>query len=579
MLQRNFKISVAATLLLAATLFLRAQNPLAIPPLLTGDTIDLDIQSGTQVFYPPIATPTFGINGTWMAPTIAVNKGDSVLLRVTNHLNTSTTIHWHGLHVPAHADGGPHQPISVGATWDPAFKILNPAGTYWYHPHGEGKTDRHVSKGIAGFFLVHDSSESSLGLPMTYGVDDFPVVVQSKAFDVLQQIAVATNNDTAIFVNGTLHPYLDAPAQVVRLRLLNGSSMRSYIFGFQGDMPFSIIAGDGGLRDSVLTATRIRMSPGERVDILLDLSGLQGQTVTLRNFGSALHTGIYGSAVVGIGPAMIPDYALNPLNGLDYDILPIHVVAPTANPVTSLPTALVPAQVYDTTTLAAVRTLMLSPMLPNDSSTLAEGPFGINGVQFSMDSINITTYLGNVERWHLVNTTLVAHPFHIHDMQFDVVAVNGGPVPAFLKGRKDVVLVMAGESVDFVTRFEDFADPMVPYMYHCHLLHHEDEGMMGSFLVLDTVGVGVDAFDLSHISVKAYPNPSAAGFTLQYEGAATITSASVVNALGQKQDLPALIGRGGHFETALELGEGARGIYLLRLVAGGRAVSMALVRQ
>lgn len=570
---------VAAQLMLAATCFLAAQQPLAIPPLLTGDTIDLDIQSGSQVFYPPMVTPTFGINGTWMAPTIAVEKGDTVTLRVTNHLNASTTIHWHGLHVPAHHDGGPHQSIAVGTTWSPRFAIMNTAATFWYHPHGEGKTDRHVSKGIAGFFLVHDSTEALLGLPRTYGVDDFPIVVQSKAFDVLQQIAVATNNDTAIFVNGTLNPYLDVPAQVVRLRLLNGSSMRSYLFGFAGDLPFKMIACDGGLLDSALTRTRIRMSPGERVDILLDFSGMQGQTVTLRNFGSALPDGIYGAATVGTGQAVIPDYALNPRNGADYDILPLHVVAPTANPVTSLPTQLVALPHYDVQQLDAVRTIALQPMLPNDSSTLAEGPFGINGVQFDIDTINIRTYLGNLERWHLVNTTLVAHPFHIHDVQFEVESVNGNPTPDFLRGKKDVVLVMPGEYVDVLTRFEDFADPMVPYMYHCHLLHHEDEGMMGSFLVLDTLATSAHFAQLEQIDLQAYPNPTQHNWLIALQSRSKIQSAILVNAWGQAVADLGLTGSSGSISAIVPADELAQGIYFLRVQSAQGLGTLRLVKE
>lgn len=164
-----------------------AQNPLQIPVSLTGTTFNLTVQSGTQNFYTGISTPTYGINGTFLAPTIIVNKGDSITLNVLNNLNVRTTRHWHGLHVAAKDDGGPHQSIAPGEL-SPSFKIRNNASTYWYHPHGEGQIDIQVCKGIAGFFIVHDAVENALAIPQTYNVDDFPIVIQTKEFDVLKQL-------------------------------------------------------------------------------------------------------------------------------------------------------------------------------------------------------------------------------------------------------------------------------------------------------------------------------------------------------------------------------------------------------
>lgn len=136
------------------------------------------------------------------------------------------------------------------------------------------------------------------------------------------------------------------------------------------------------------------------------------------------------------------------------------------------------------------------------------GPFNINGAHFDMNTINVTTYLNNGEKWHIKNNTGIAHPFHIHDVQFNILNVNGGTVPEYLKGKKDVVLVMPQQYVEIVTRFEDFADDNIPYMYHCHLLHHEDDGMMGSFRVMDTTNNGISALSLGIDGLKIYPNPA-----------------------------------------------------------------------
>ena len=164
-------------------------------------------------------------------------------MNVSNNLpgTLKTTMHWHGLHVPSKYDGGPHQIINNGSTWSPKFKIMNDAGTYWYHPHGANQTDLQVSKGIAGMIIVKDNVEASLTLPRTYGTDDFPLIVQTKSFDVLNQIAISTAYDTVPMVNGTVKPYLDVPAQVIRFRLLNGASDRSFMFGFSNNMAFLLV--------------------------------------------------------------------------------------------------------------------------------------------------------------------------------------------------------------------------------------------------------------------------------------------------------------------------------------------------
>ena len=509
-LPKHFLSAVA--IIVAAADSLCAQNALFIPPAITGTVFNLNIQNGTTQFYPGINTPTYGINGALLAPTLIVNKGDWVTMNVTNSLTgngNSTTIHWHGMHVPAMYDGGPHQIIAQGTTWSPHFQILNSAATYWYHPHGQGKTDLHVSKGIAGMIIVKDSAEAALTLPRTYGVDDFPIIVQSKAFDVLHQIAVSTESDTAVMVNGTVHPYLNVPSQVIRLRLLNGSSLRTYLLGFTGNQSFKIIASDDGLLDSAITATRIRISPGERYEILIDLQGMNGQTIQLKNFGSELPNGIYGAATVGVGGDTIPYYSDNFLNGADYDILQLNVGAQSASPVLTTPTSLTNNVKWNPSSANITRTFYLEADSVNQK---AEGPFNMNGKKFDMDSINEFTHLNDIEIWTWVNHTLVAHPIHIHDMHFFILDTNGNLPPPFESGKKDVVLVMPGDSLSFITRFEDFADNVTPYMFHCHLLHHEDDGMMGSFIVLDTASA---VTEIENHDWKIFPNPASDKLIIQ----------------------------------------------------------------
>jgi len=486
----------------------KTQNPLLIPPVLTGTNFDLTVQNGTTEFFPGINTPTFGINGNILGPTLIVNKWDSVTINVTNNLTgtgNSTTMHWHGLHVPAHADGGPHQIILQGATWSPQFQILNNASTFWYHPHGEGKTDLQVSKGLAGFIIVKDSAEAELELPRTYGVDDFPLVVQSKAFDVLNQIAISTEEDTLICVNGTVDPYLDAPAQIIRLRLLNGSSMRGYNFGLSNDQQFVLIGTDGGLLNNPVPLSRILLGPGERAEILVDLQTLEGQTIYLKSYSSELENGIYGAeTVTGMMGGEIPSYDLNPLNGADFEILQINVIEQTIDPVTTIPDILVSNMAF--TEYDNTRVFNLQPDEMMDPEGQVMGPFNINGEHFDIMTINHTVYLNDTELWRIVNNTGIAHPFHIHDIQFTIDNINGAPVPAHLQGLKDVVLVMPMQYVEVITKFENFADDEIPYMYHCHMLHHEDDGMMGSFRVIDTTETSITEYIGSDVQI--FPNPA-----------------------------------------------------------------------
>jgi blue copper oxidase len=565
---------VALLFLFIICLDLRAQNPLFIPPTISGTTFNLNIQNGVTQFWTSINTPTFGINGNILAPTLILNKWDWVTMNVTNSLTgfgNSTTIHWHGLHVPALADGGPHQIIAQSTTWSPTFQILNPAGTFWYHPHGENKTDLHVSKGIAGMIIIRDSAEAALTLPRTYGVDDFPVIVQSKAFDILNQIAIATEMDTAIMVNGVVNPYLNAPAQVIRLRLLNGSSSRTYNFGFTANRPFKMIATDAGLIDSSLTLTRLMLGPGERAEILLDLLGEQGNTIFLNSYSSEMPNGIYGAATVtGMMGGTIPGYDQNPLNGADFGILQINVVAQTVNPVTTMPVTLVANNPWTGFTVS--RNFQLQPDTLMNAQAQVAGPFNINGVHFDMNTINETVYLNTTEKWRITNQTGIAHPFHIHDIFFYILNVNGGPVPNYLRGKKDVVLVKPNQYVEFVTKFEDFANDTVPYMYHCHLLHHEDEGMMGSFRVIDTTTAGIAGI-LQQNDFLVYPNP---GYDFLKIAVTDnhITSIVILNSIGGKVYEAETLRN-----AQLDIAAFPTGIYFIKLIADNAIYTSKFIKR
>jgi blue copper oxidase len=478
-----------------------SQNPLFIPDTLSGKTFNLKAQKATKVFFTGFNTTTFGYNGAFLGPTLIMNKGDSVILNVTNNLPVDvTSVHWHGFHIPAKEDGSPFQPIAVGKTWSPSFKIRNNAGTYWYHPHIHPKSEIQIMKGLAGMIIIRDSAEATYKLPRTYNKDDFPIIVQTRIFDFFHQIATATHEDSVLMVNGTMNPYLKVPKQVVRFRLLNASADRSYNFGLSTNANFYVIASDGGLLEQPYKTKRIALSVGERAEILVDFTNDSiGQQTYLMSYASELPRGVIGADSVGTSTLKIQDgYYQNPLNGLDFNLVRLDVIAPTTNAITTIPTTFAPIKSFSSV-VNANRTIIFYPdTITSGKQGYVDGPFLFNGKTFNMDSVNIITYLNNTEIWTLENKTMVAHPFHIHDIQFLVLDINGLPPPPELKGYKDVVLVKPNEKVRFITKFDNFASDSIPYMYHCHLLHHEDDGMMGSFLVLDTTGTPTSVPDLEN---------------------------------------------------------------------------------
>jgi len=505
----------ALLLTFAVVVLASAQNQLYIPDTLSGTNIELHLQHGTFQFFEGELTATKGANGNILGPTLILNKGDFVNFTVNNQLDDPTTIHWHGLHVAPENDGGPHTPIPANTSWTPSFTILDRAATYWYHPHLHHLTNRHVTLGIAGLIIIRDEDEAGLLLPRTYGLDDIPLIVQTKDFDTDNQIIVTTNNDDVVMVNATINPFVDLPAQVVRLRILNGASQRVFNFGLSNQQSFYQIASDAGLLSAPYETSTVKLAPGERAEILVDFSGMEGQTIFLKSFASALPNGIYGAINPGIGPGMVlTGYHPNPLNGNDFDVLQLNIVNQSDNPVSTIPTSLVQVTPYNESDFDEIRRFTFNPvtMGPNQLN----GHFWINNAPFNMHVINITIPLDNIEIWEIENQTAIAHPFHIHNVPFYILDRNGVPPLPNELGRKDVVLVNPMESVRFITKFTDFANPDVPYMYHCHMLNHEDDGMMGQFIVVDD-GTSTENFNQIN-SLQVFPNPFTSEFEVLLQG-------------------------------------------------------------
>ncbi|MFC7490900.1 MULTISPECIES: multicopper oxidase family protein [unclassified Knoellia] len=435
-------------------------RPLAIPPLAASTvdaqgvrTFDLSMQAGESDLGRGAPTPTWGFNGSFLGPTLRATRGEQVRVNVANRLDETSTVHWHGMHLPAAMDGGPHQPIAPGARWSPHWQVDQPAATLWYHPHPHGETAKHVYRGLAGMFIVDDERE--IALPKVYGVDDIPVLVQDKAFDgsklddthgLFQSAGIL--GDT-VLVNGTPGPFLDVTTERVRLRVLNGSNARVYRFHFDDNRAYAVVATDGGLLPAPVEARELLLSPGERAEIVVDVR--PGDRTVLRST-----------------PPFIES---NRFTG-DKDRLDILELrgASTLRPSPALPATLAPAPDLADDTVGATRQISL-------------GGSNTNFGKMDLERVDVVSRLDTTEAWDVTNSDGQVHNFHIHDLQFQVIRYAGGPPPAVLAGWKDTILIAPNESVELRMRFTDFADAESPYMFHCHLLRHEDQGLMGQFVV------------------------------------------------------------------------------------------------
>ncbi|HET8993198.1 MAG TPA: multicopper oxidase domain-containing protein [Rhodococcus sp. (in: high G+C Gram-positive bacteria)] len=450
-------------------------RPLKIPPLAQSTVsddgtrvFDLAMQRGTSDLGHGPDTETWGVNGDYLGPTLRADRGENVRVNVTNDVGETSTLHWHGMHLPAAMDGGPHQTVEPGTTWSPHWTIDQPASTLWYHPHLHGSTASHVYRGLAGMFLVDE--QDGPALPGEYGVDDIPVIVQDKKFDGNQldeDGAIFANVGTLgdeILVNGTPGPFLDVTTERVRLRLLNASNARIYNFSFDTGLPFRLIGTDGGLLEAPVALRSLQLSPGERAEIVVEAPA--GTRNVLRSTPPDLRADFWQTRFSGGDDSV--------------DVLELRAAA-TLEANESVPDRL--------TTLEDLGEATVTRTFDLTSTT------EINSREMDMTRIDEVVVAGTTELWEINNVSGMIHNFHIHDVQFQVVEATGMPADhPTLTGRKDTVYVPPGTTVRLLMRFDDHTDPNVPYMYHCHVLRHEDDGMMGQFVVVgaeevDQVGV------------------------------------------------------------------------------------------
>jgi FtsP/CotA-like multicopper oxidase with cupredoxin domain len=446
---------------------------LPVPPLLDARAargpVELVAQAGQSEFLPGRSSATAGYNGAYLGPTLRVHSGDDVRFDVTNRLQEETTVHWHGLLVPSEVDGGPHNAIAPGARWRPTVPVRQPAATAWYHAHPHGRTGAQVYSGLAGMLIVTDAQEQALGLPSRYGVDDLPIVLQDKLFDREQRLVYPLTHMTAmhgmhgnvLLVNGAAQPVAQVPAGPVRLRLLNAGNARLFDIAFDDGRAFHWIASEGGLLREPVALKRLSLAAGQRAEILVDFSDRRP------------------ARMLNLVPAQ---QRTQPVMRF------VPQGAPAAAP--ALPAKL--AQWDSKAPAQAVR----RRRIVLGSGGMGRGMGGgmgmggmashamhvIDGKPFDMGRIDQRVRLGDVEIWEVgVDGMVMMHPFHIHGVHFEVLRRGGQEPVVEDQGRRDTVIV--DEPVELLVHFTQPASERAPFMYHCHILEHEDAGMMGQFTV------------------------------------------------------------------------------------------------
>ncbi|GAA2095997.1 hypothetical protein GCM10009823_15920 [Brevibacterium salitolerans] len=489
---------------------------LPIPPLLEPDAdgrFELTAMTGTTEFLPGVASDTWGYNGAHLGPTLRLARGRSYEAVLTNDTDEDTTFHWHGLLVPAHADGGPHHPLEPGASQTIAFTPDQPSATLWYHPHPHEKTSDQVRRGLAGMILLEDPDEHAPGtapegsapsaaeapsalpaartaLPHEYGVDDIPVIIQDlRVTEDGELLGHNFGSDVGmlgetVLANGAPDAVLTTDRAVLRLRLLNGSLGRSYGLQLDSGDPLTVIGSDGGLLPEPVEVASVTLSPAERAEVLVEVPeagvALVSRSPDLGNVADPegvggtdeftilrIRRGAEGAASAGTAEGHGGgSSAATSANG-------------SAGTATTGPASI------SALGLPAVLAELPEPVDGGQQRSFNLRGRQINGASMDMERIDAAMSSHAPEVWLLTNLDSAPHNFHVHNAQFRILDVAGqAPAPEFA-GWKDTVYLRPQEAVRIavVMPHHEDDDGSLPYMYHCHLMLHEDDGMMGQFTV------------------------------------------------------------------------------------------------
>ena len=402
---------------------------------------------------PGRSTDVFAYNGQVPGPTLEFREGDRVVIHFRNNLPETSTIHWHGLHIPASADGSPLNPVKPGGTYDYKFTLLpGSAGTYWYHPHPDHRTGHQVAKGLYGALIIRAADDPLPSIPekvlvlsdnrfLTTGEVDLPHHDSPDA-----QIDEENGREgDVLFVNGHVMPTLSIKSgETQRWRVVNASAARVFRLALGGH-EFLHVGTDGGLFERPVPVKEILLANGERAELLVRGTGAPGSRATLQTLP-------YDRYVIQTRPKQwdVPRDLLTLQYTEDAPVTPV-----------ALPTTLRHVPVLDTAKATATHVIVLGQGL-------------INSKTMDMRRVDERGRLGATEIWQIENIVGMDHSFHLHGFQFQVIDRNGVPEP--FRAWKDIVNVPKHETLRFIVRYDDYPGR---WMYHCHILDHEDHGMMG----------------------------------------------------------------------------------------------------
>lgn len=532
-LKYSVALGVASALPLWSRSVFAADRPaLPIPDLLTADAsnrMQLVVQAGKSSFAGKTAT-TWGYNGNLLGPAVKLNKGQSVTVDIHNQLAEETTLHWHGLEIPGEVDGGPQGIIPAGGKRSVTFTPDQRAATCWFHPHQHGKTGRQVAMGLAGLVLIEDEEIRKLMLPKQWGIDDVPVIIQDKQFSADGQVdyqldimtaAVGWFGDT-LLTNGAIYPQHAAPRGWLRLRLLNGCNARSLNIAASDNRPLYVIASDGGLLAEPVKVTELPMLMGERFEVLVDVSdGKAFDLVTLpvSQMGMAIAPFDKPHPVMRVQPLLItasgtlPDSLTSMPSLPSLEGLTVRKLQLSMDPMLDMMGMQMLMKKYGGQAMAGMDHGKMMGHMNNDNmghgnmnhgnmnhgemGNMQHGDMGnmkhgsfdfhnanrINGQAFDMNKPMFAAAKGQHERWVISGQgDMMLHPFHIHGTQFRILSENGKAPAVHRAGWKDTVRVEGGVS-EVLVKFDHDAPKEHAYMAHCHLLEHEDTGMMLGFTV------------------------------------------------------------------------------------------------
>jgi FtsP/CotA-like multicopper oxidase with cupredoxin domain len=425
----------------------------------------LEAGLSSHEFVPGLVTPVFAYNGAVPGAMIEVFEGDHVKIDFKNRIpGQISTIHWHGLDIPADQDGNPTEPVASGT--DHIYEFTIPpgsAGSYWYHPHPHGLTGEQVYRGLAAPFIVRSKTD-----PLSADLGDTVLFVSSISLKVDGTIAENTDADRFngregdhVLVNGAKLPTLTLPpGSSRRFRVYNATNGRFLRLSVDGHH-MTLVGSDGGLLSApVMGLEELRLAPAERVEIVIDFQAKSG-SFTLNSM--AYERGWMGRDKPPAETIQLMTFEL----------------AGEATTQIALPTKLrdiaALGEPISTQRIAFAETMGMA----NGAMTMG---FLIDGKTFDMDRVDLKSRAGDVELWEIANTTDMDHPFHIHGTQFQIVEreFNGKKTPTPFLAWKDTVNITSKETVRIKVRH---STPGLR-MYHCHILEHEDAGMMGQLAVV-----------------------------------------------------------------------------------------------